>query len=174
MAAHFLTRFPVRCPRSGGTLQAPLCPPPRPVPRSRGTHQGKFTKETAAERKDLDKGNDKGKRDSSPNYSPSPADTMKGGVGRNSGGSSPTPNSPAAPSSSAYALRSSSRSRRSRSSHSDTSLPTSPSSPGGTSLPTSVVERKSSIYRRLYDMMYVRHGWRLQLIGGGSGCRRTR
>jgi len=25
----------VRCPRSGGTLQAPLCPPPRPVPRKR-------------------------------------------------------------------------------------------------------------------------------------------
>ena len=25
--------FPVCCPRSGGPLQAPLCPPPRPIPR---------------------------------------------------------------------------------------------------------------------------------------------
>jgi len=31
--------FPVRCPRSGGTLQAPLCPPPRPVPRKCVAHQ---------------------------------------------------------------------------------------------------------------------------------------
>jgi len=29
-----LSSFPVRCPRSGGTLQAPLCPPPRPVQES--------------------------------------------------------------------------------------------------------------------------------------------
>ena len=25
--------FPVHCPRSGSTLQAPICPPPRLVPR---------------------------------------------------------------------------------------------------------------------------------------------
>ena len=24
--------FPVRCPRNGGPLQGPLCPPPRPLP----------------------------------------------------------------------------------------------------------------------------------------------
>jgi len=32
--------FPVRCPRSGGTSQAPLCPPPRHVPRRSDAHQG--------------------------------------------------------------------------------------------------------------------------------------
>jgi len=61
---------------------------------------------------------------------------MKWGVGRNSGGSSSTPSSPAS------APLSSSRSRSSRSSHSETSLPA--LSSAGTSLPTSVVERKSS------------------------------
>jgi len=30
-----LSLFPVRCPRGGGTPQAPLCPPPRPVPRKK-------------------------------------------------------------------------------------------------------------------------------------------
>jgi len=34
--------FPVRCPRDGGTLQAPLCPPPRPVPRRCDAHQGDY------------------------------------------------------------------------------------------------------------------------------------
>jgi len=34
--------FPVRCPRSGGTFQAPLCPPPRPVPRRCDAHQGNY------------------------------------------------------------------------------------------------------------------------------------
>jgi len=34
--------FPVCCPRSGGTLQAPLCPPPRPVPRRCDSHQGNY------------------------------------------------------------------------------------------------------------------------------------
>jgi len=88
--------------------------------------------------KENDIGKDKGKS-SLPPYS-SPADAMKGGVGRNSGSSSP------APSNSASTLRSASRSRRSRSSHSDTSLPTWVSSPTGcTILPTSVVVRKSSI-----------------------------
>ena len=33
---------PVRCPRSDGTLLAPLCAPPRPVPRRCGAHQGKY------------------------------------------------------------------------------------------------------------------------------------
>jgi len=33
--------FPVRCPRSGGSLQTPLCPPPRPVPRS-NAHKGNY------------------------------------------------------------------------------------------------------------------------------------
>jgi len=33
--------FPVCCPRSGGTLQAPLCPPPRPTyPKRCDSHQG--------------------------------------------------------------------------------------------------------------------------------------
>ena len=30
--------FPVRCPRSGGPLQAALCPPPRPIPRRYEAH----------------------------------------------------------------------------------------------------------------------------------------
>jgi len=30
--------FPARCPHVGGTLQAPLCPPPRPVPRRYEPH----------------------------------------------------------------------------------------------------------------------------------------
>ena len=33
---------PVRCPRIGSTLLAPLCPPPRPVPRRCGAHQRKY------------------------------------------------------------------------------------------------------------------------------------
>jgi len=37
--------FPVRCPRSGGSLKAPLCPPPRPVPRRCDTHQGDYKRE---------------------------------------------------------------------------------------------------------------------------------
>ena len=37
---------PVRCPRSGGTLLAPRCPPPRPVPRRCGAHQGKYKEKT--------------------------------------------------------------------------------------------------------------------------------
>jgi hypothetical protein len=69
----------------------------------------------------------------------SSADAMKECVGRNSGSSSPP-----VPSSSASALRSSSRSLRSRSSHSDVPLRASSSAGVGTSLPTSVVERKSS------------------------------
>jgi len=68
----------------------------------------------------------------------SPTDAMKAGVGRNSVSST------SAPSSSASTLLSSSRSLRSRSSHSDASLCASSQARAGASLPTSVVERKSS------------------------------
>jgi len=34
--------FPVCSPRSGGTLQAPLCTRPRPVPRRCDSHQGDY------------------------------------------------------------------------------------------------------------------------------------
>jgi len=34
--------FPVRCPRSGGSLQAPLCPPPGSVPRRCEARQGNY------------------------------------------------------------------------------------------------------------------------------------
>jgi len=68
----------------------------------------------------------------------SSADAIKAGVGRNRGSST------SAPSPSASALLSSSRSLRSRSSHSDASLYASSSTGAGTSLPTSVVDRKSS------------------------------
>jgi len=34
--------FPVCCPRGGRTLQAPLCPPPRPDPRRCGSHKGDY------------------------------------------------------------------------------------------------------------------------------------
>jgi hypothetical protein len=66
------------------------------------------------------------------------ADTMKEGMGRNSGCSSPS-----APNSSASNLLSSSLSPL-LSSHSDASLSASLSTGGGTRLPTSVVERNSS------------------------------
>jgi len=68
----------------------------------------------------------------------------KEGVGRNSSSSSPTPSSSMAPSYSVSASCSSSCSRHSWSFHSDVSLLVSPSGSGGTRLPTSVVERKSS------------------------------
>jgi hypothetical protein len=68
----------------------------------------------------------------------SSADAIKAGVGRNRGSST------SASSPSAFALLSSSRSLRSRSSHSDASLCTSSSTGPGTSLPMSVVDRKSS------------------------------
>ena len=63
---------------------------------------------------------------------------MNGGVGRNSGSSSPSPLQSTAPSASASPTRSSYRSRRSRSSHSDTSLPASSSSPTGGTSPSHV------------------------------------
>jgi hypothetical protein len=62
---------------------------------------------------------------------------MKAGVGRNRGSST------SAPSSTAAALLSSALSLRSQSSHSDTSLCASSSATAETSLPTSVVDRKS-------------------------------
>ena len=113
---------PVRCPRDGGMLQAPLCPPPRPVPRKNKCAPRRSHKKEPKERQ--------------PVPCSSSADAMKEGVWRNSGSST------LAPSSSASTLRPSFRSLCSQSSHSDTSLPT--SSLAGTSLPTSVVERKSS------------------------------
>jgi hypothetical protein len=72
-----------------GTVQASLCPPPRPIPVKVQAHQGNY------------KGKEQRKDITAP-YSAS-TDAMKGGVGRNSG-SSPTP------SASASAPRSSSRS----------------------------------------------------------------
>jgi len=75
-----------------------------------------------------------------------------------SGGSSPAPDSPVGrflPS----ARRSSSRSRRSRSFHSETSFPVSLSA--GTTLPTSVVDRKSSTAR--VHLPSARRSWRLDL-----------
>jgi len=109
----------------GGSLQAPLVPSARP------------SRKRLLRTKEMDKG--KRQKETPPDPYSSPADAMKGGVGRNSG-SSP------APSASASNLRSSSRSRCSRSSHSDASLPASASSSaGGTILPTSVAVRKSSI-----------------------------
>jgi hypothetical protein len=72
------------------------------------------------------------------NFYSSSADAIKVGVGRNRGSST------SAPSPSASALLSSSRSLPSRSPHSDTSLYVSSSAWAGTSLPTSVVDRKSS------------------------------
>jgi len=137
MAAHFLSRIPVRCPRGGGTLQAPLCTPPRPVRRRDNAHQGyyKGKRERVTEQKEE-------QAKPCPSLWSSSTDAMKEGVGRNSGSSSPAPNSPAAPSSSASARPSSSRSLRSPRSHSDASLPA--STPADTSLSTSVVERKSN------------------------------
>ena len=89
--------FPVRCPRGDGMLQAPLCPPPWPVPERCDTRQGN------------NKERDKGKRQRK--------DDMKSGVGRSSGDDSlPAPGSTA-----------SCPSSHSRSSASDSSLTTSSS-----------------------------------------------
>ena len=78
---HFLR---VSRPQSarGGSLQAPLCPPPRPVPRKNRYAPKKETKR-------------KRKKSVTVPYS-SRADAMNGGVGRNSGGSSPAPASSSA------------------------------------------------------------------------------
>ena len=38
----FFVPFPVCYPRGGGTLQAPLRPPPRPVPKGKYLHQGNY------------------------------------------------------------------------------------------------------------------------------------
>jgi len=131
MTAYILSGFPVRSPRGGGSLQAPLCPPPGLSP------------EIGDAPKEIDKGENKRHARSVP-YS-SPAAAMNGGVGRNSGSSTPSLISSPAPGASASPSHSSCRYHRSRSSHSDTSLAASSSFfRGGTSLPTSVEERKSS------------------------------
>jgi len=54
--------FPVRCPRSGGTLQAPLCPPPRPVPRRNDAHQGNDTRKEKRREKGKKERKNKGDR----------------------------------------------------------------------------------------------------------------
>jgi len=91
--------------------------------------------------KEITKGNDIGKVVIP--YSSS-ADTMKEGMGRNSGRSSSAPDPPIAPSSSASAPCSSSRSQCSRSFYSNIWLPALSSLRGSTSIPTSVEVRKSS------------------------------
>jgi hypothetical protein len=124
--------FPVRSPRDGGSLLAPLCPPPRLVPtKSNRSHQGND--------KGNHKGNHKGKtKESRPQTSyPSSEEAMKEGMGSQSGPLLVL----ARPS--ASCLLFSSLSCLSR-----VLTPTShcaPSSAGvGTHLPTSVAERKSS------------------------------
>jgi len=47
--------FPVRCPHGGGTLQAPPCPPPRPVPRKCVVHQKNEKGKRERKRKGEDK-----------------------------------------------------------------------------------------------------------------------
>ena len=59
MAAYILSDFPVRCPRSGGTLQAPLLPSAQACPRRK-------------EEKIDDKRTDKGKYDPLPTPRPLP------------------------------------------------------------------------------------------------------
>jgi len=112
MAAYILPSFPVRSPRGGGSLLAPLLPSAQVwSPKERKNKRNRQNE----------------KRFPPPPYSSS-ADAMKEGVGRNCGSSSPAPRSSASPSSSASASRSASRSRRSRSSHSGASLPAHPPS----------------------------------------------
>ena len=124
MAVYILPGFPVRCPRGGGTLQAPLMPSAQACPK---------TTRCAPRRSQREK-KEKGKEIKETPVLPcsSSADAMKGGVGKNSGISSPALSSPVARGSSASASHSSSRSRRSRSSHSDTWLSASFSSRRGT------------------------------------------
>ena len=127
MAAHFFIQVSRPLSARGGTLQAPLCLPPRPCPKK--TRRALIMK-SQREGRILTKGRiNKSRR---PPCSAS-VDAMKEGVGRKSGSSPPAPNS---------ALLSSSRSLRSWSSYSDASLPT--SSSAGTSLLTSVVEKADS------------------------------
>ena len=119
-----------RCPRKGGSLQALICPPPRPVPRRQRAHQGN------------NKGNGEVKEAKSrPRLSLLLFRTgHEGGrLGGRSGRSSSS-----APSSSTSRLPSSSFSLRSRCSHSDASFCACSSAGAGTRPPTSVVERKSS------------------------------
>jgi len=74
MATHFLSQFPVRSPRGGGTLQASLCPPPWPVPRRYDAHQGNHRGKESEQKEE--------QRKSYPAPQSSCADAMKEGVGR--------------------------------------------------------------------------------------------
>jgi len=38
------------CPHTGGTLQAPVCPPPRPIPRKRKAHQRNYKRKHKGKR----------------------------------------------------------------------------------------------------------------------------
>jgi len=76
----------------GGSLQASLCPPPRPVPREVDAHRMKRQP----------KGQRREHKECTPVPYSSPAEATKGGVGRNSG-CSPPPRSSPAPSTSASA-----------------------------------------------------------------------
>jgi len=133
MVRVFTVRFPVRSPRSGGTLQAPLCPPPRPVPGSCDAHQGN----DKGERSECEKQRRMTKESAPRACQAVPADAMKSGVGRNSG----------VPSPSGFSAPASCSSSHSRTSCSDTALTASSSSSAGTRLPTSVVKRKPSTAR---------------------------
>jgi len=131
MAVYILSVFPVCSPYGGGSLQAPLCPPPI------------LSRDKVATPNENDKGENKRHARSVP-YS-SPASAMNGGVQRDSGSFSPSLILSLAPGASASASHSSCRSRHFWSSHSNTSLAASSSFfRSGTSLPTSVEERKSS------------------------------
>jgi len=50
---------PVRCPRGGGTLQAPLCPPPRPIQKEDVERTKEITKGKKASVKNKRKGHRK-------------------------------------------------------------------------------------------------------------------
>jgi len=109
--------FPVRCPRSGGTLQAPLCLPPRPFPGRCDGNQGNYNSERGRQKQ---YSKEKSAAQSAP-YAV-PADAVKSGMGRKSRGGSP----PASGSS----ARATCSSIHSRSFASDTSLTASSSSAG--------------------------------------------
>jgi len=122
----------------GGSLQAPLLPSAQAFPKKK-TPPGEREKasQRKLQRKEPRKNKEKGA------FRPLLLACRCHEQRRGEEQQAPRPARPQ-PSVSASTLLSSSRSRRSRSSHSDTSLPAFPSSLGGTSLPTSVVVRKSS------------------------------
>jgi len=114
--------FPVRSPRNGGTLQAPLCPLPSPVPRRYDVHQRNHKGETKERTKETT---------ARPHII-----LLFRGCHEGGRGAKQRLFLPSAPSSSASTLPSSPLSLRSRSSHSGTSLCASFSAGAGTSLPT--------------------------------------